>query len=114
MTKCIPSSRFRMALAALALFGSLLPGLAAAMPDTPSPKHMERCAHLMALWNRYHPALSGHHDGQVAIARLALYRCSVGRFDEANQAFERILRQGLVPFPAGPATDIALTAEDNP
>ena len=114
MTKLTSSSRFRTALASLVLFGSLMPGLAAAMPDTRSAKHMDRCAQLMALWGRYHPALSGHHDGQVAIARLALYRCSQGRFDEANQAFERILRQGLIPFPVAPATDVALSAEDNP
>ncbi len=59
----------------------------------------ERCDTLFDIYYRYAHDVTHHHDGEVAKATLAKYRCDTGQVAEGQRTLEEILQRNLLNYP---------------
>ncbi len=86
---------------ACALLVALLLAACTSAPP-PQPDLLARCTQRYALWWRYLHGTASNHNGQRAIAELALHRCQTGQYHPAIEDLEDMLRRSRVPLPDAP------------
>ena len=80
---------------AMALVVSALVGATSASAESPK----ERCATLFEIYYRYVFDVTHHHDGDMAKAELAKYRCDNGQVAEGQRALEEVLQRNGLNYP---------------
>jgi len=94
-----------MTLATRLALVSALAVLGGCEPPPASPERAAYCSRLYNLYTRYHTIVTYGHDGDRALADLAIHDCAYGRYDEGEAVLQQLLdREGHEPPAYAPAT----------